>query len=208
MVCGGMGSVDVGSRLGHADVAEDFVGVGLRGVGEVPGGDFLVSLSSDEDDVVVDGGVGDIGEVEHGHVHADGAEGADASSADDGLALPGEDARESAGVADGGDGDEGVTGEDDGAAVGDGGAGGESLEGDDGGLEGEGGSQGVGGMLDAVGPEAVESDAGSREGEGGLVVLEDGGGGVGVDLGAARREEREEREVRQGLLLPSSCGDR
>src|SRR5208282_35477 len=61
--------VDAGDAGGQA--AEDFVGDGVGDAGEVVGADGAVRGASDEQDFVAERGGGDVGDVDHGEVHAD-----------------------------------------------------------------------------------------------------------------------------------------
>ena len=94
-----------GGRGGEA--AEDFVDDGSGEAGVVVGSDGAVRAAADEQDFVADSSLGDIGDVDHGEIHADVAGDGGVVVAQDDLATVGEMATESVSVADGDDGEAG-----------------------------------------------------------------------------------------------------
>ncbi len=136
--------VDAGDAGGEA--AENFVDDGSGDAGVVVGSDGAVGAAADEQGFVADGGIGDIGDVDHGEIHADVAGDGGVMVAQNDLATVGKMAAEAVSVADGDNGEAGGASGLPALVVADGGAGGYVAEGDDAGLPGEDGSKRQGGF--------------------------------------------------------------
>lgn len=137
---------------------------------------------ADDGDLVGLAGLGDVGEVDHAAVHADGADDGGGAVVDEDASAGSEIAGEAGGVAGADDADSGVAFGGPSAAVGDGAAGGDFADGEDGGAPGGGRAQGgPEGVEGGLGGDAVEGEAGADHVEGGLGEAEEGGGVGGVE---------------------------
>src|ERR1017187_8928316 len=96
-----------------------------------------MGAASDEQDFVADGGLGNVGDVDHGEVHADVAADGGVAVVQDYLSAVGEMAIEAVSVADGNDGQAGGTGGLPAPVVADRRAGRDVSQGDDARLPGE-----------------------------------------------------------------------
>ena len=179
-----MGGFGVLVEAGEAggDVGEDVVGDGVGCAGEVGGGLAAGFVLADDGDLVGLAGLGDVGEVDHAAVHADGADDGGGAVMDEDACAGGEAAGEAGGVAGADDADSGVALGGPGAAVGDGAAGGDFADGEDGGAPCGGRAQGgLEGVECGLGGDAVEGEAGADHVERGLGEAEEGGGVGGVE---------------------------